>query len=450
MTPVFAADQPYTFSAFDIGFNDGGSAAGKPERIGDMVDYLGGTKPIIRAGLDWDRVQPTAGGPLDWTGIDAQVNAAYAKGVRVLLILTYSAPWANGHPDDITWFPTDDNAWRAIVAASVAHFGPKVQAYEVWNEPNILAFGNYGDNRPETRKQRYWELVRIAHQEIRVGCPACVVVAGGSAGGAGDDEPADWLEWAYQHGYGADFDAVADHPYPEWSSAHLPVYAPYSCAGGWPRWYSNFGPPGDVPCSGLAALRAVMEQHGDSAKKIWATEYGFPSAEVNVPASPETVRDALEMGVRMWHDFDFAGPMFIYSFQDTSICPEKPAECHFGLRDVAGLPKEPAYSDVRAALLDQQWGNELPTGRTLFRGMRLTSSDGRFTFEMRADGNVVLDAAGTTIWETRTSTGYPPVQPARRQPGRVRPVRPADLGVGHLGYGQFDAVHAGRPQCRSV
>src|SRR5690349_4380827 len=70
-----------------------------------------------------------------------------------------------GHADD-KWFPTDDNAWTSIVQRVVQHFGDKVQAYEVWNEPNIESFGNYGSDR----KARYWQLVRLASDEIRAGC----------------------------------------------------------------------------------------------------------------------------------------------------------------------------------------------------------------------------------------------------------------------------------------
>ncbi|GAA2704323.1 hypothetical protein [Actinoplanes palleronii] len=96
---------------------------------------------------------------------------------RVLLILDYSAPWANGNRKP-SYFPTGDDAWSDIVDAAVVHFGPKVQAYEVWNEPNITHFGNYGDNSVATRADRYWELTRIAYQRVKARCPQRTVLAG--------------------------------------------------------------------------------------------------------------------------------------------------------------------------------------------------------------------------------------------------------------------------------
>jgi hypothetical protein len=394
---------PYVFTSADVGFIDGSDPAGRPGRIAEMDAYIGDKKPIIRLDLSWDRVQPCATCPPDWAALDAQVDVAYAQGVRVLLILDYSAPWANGGRNP-NYFPTDDGAWANIVSQAVAHFGPKVQAYEVWNEPNISPFGNYGDNSVDVRAGRYWELVKIAYQQVHSGCPGCVVVAGGSAGGDSytvnnriynDNEARDWLEWAYQHNMGGYFDAVAFHPYPDWGGGHIPSYAKIPCHDGtWYRYWSGFGPD-DPECGGLAALRDVMVRYGDSAKKIWATEFGFPSVGSREPQAPEHVRDALEEGVRMWRSRPYTGPMFIYSFQDTEkgheVCTNpNEGECHFGLRDNDGNPKEPMYSDVRAALIGDNWLASLSPGRSLFRGAAMRSNDGRFTLWMQADGNLVL------------------------------------------------------------
>ena len=413
-TPTAAADpvpipDPYVFTSADVGFIDGSDPAGRAGRIADMDAYVGAKKPIIRIDLFWDQVQPCATCTPNWTALDAMVDAAYTQGVRVLLILDYAVPWANGGRAS-NYLPTDDGAWAAIVSQAVAHFGPKVQAYEVWNEPNISAFGNYGDNSVDVRARRYWELTRIAYQQVKAGCPGCVVLAGGSAGGDAytvnnriynDNEARDWLEWAYQHGFGGYFDAVAYHPYPDWGGGHLPSYAKIPCDRDWYRFWSGFGPD-DPACGGLAALRDVMVRHGDAAKKIWATEFGFPSVGSRQPQSPEHVRDALEEGVRMWRSRPYTGPLFVYSFQDTEkglpLCADpNEGECHFGLRDNDGNPKEPMYSDVRAALSGDTWLAALSPGRSLFRGAAMKSNDGRFTLWMQADGNLVL-------YDVRTGT----------------------------------------------
>jgi hypothetical protein len=417
---------PYAFTSADVGFIDGSDAAGRPGRVAAMDAYVGDKKPILRLDLFWNDVQPARDASPNWTSLDGSVDAAYAQGVRVLLILDYSTPWANGGRDT-NYFPTDDAAWAGIVRQAVAHFGPKVQAYEVWNEPNIARFGNYGDNSVDVRAGRYWELAKIAYQEVHAGCPQCMVLAGASAGGdvytdangfiQDDNEARDWLEWAYQHGMGGYLDAVAYHPYPDFGGGNLPSYAKDPCMGtkDWYRYWSGFGPD-DPQCGGLAALRDVMVRYGDAGKKIWATEFGFPSDGWRDPQSPERVRDALEEGVRMWRSRPYTGPLFVYAFQDTEKgnpdCVQNPhySECHFGLRDNEGNPKEPMYSDVRAALIGDDWLPTLAPGRSLFRGAALRSANGQFTLWMQADGNLVLyDLRGgqpAPIWVRGDLRGY--------------------------------------------
>jgi hypothetical protein len=412
------------FGSDDVGFVDGSDEAGRVARVADMVDYVSPKKPILRLDIFWDTVQACAACGFDWTRLDPVVDAAAAQGVRVLLILDYAAPWANGNQNP-RFFPTDDAAWAAFVTAAVSHFTPKVQAYEVWNEPNNAGFGSYGDNSLAVRAGRYWQLVKIAYGRVHAGCPACVVLAGGSGGGdsytdaAGhvqnDNEGRDWLEWAYQHGYGSSFDAVATHPYPDWGGGHLPSYAKLSCTDyTWYRYWSGFGPD-DPTCGELAAIRAVMVQYGDAAKKIWATEFGFPTSGSRLPQSAEHVRDALEEGVRLWRSRPYTGPLFVYAFQDTQkslpLCANpNEGECHFGLRDADGNPKEPIYSDVRAALRGDEWLPSLSPGRSMFRGTALKAYGGRFWLWLQGDGNLVLYDTGNgtskVLWKRDTLRAY--------------------------------------------
>ncbi|MFI5935089.1 hypothetical protein [Actinoplanes sp. NPDC051494] len=428
-----AADQA-SFSSADVGFAEGSATAGLVGRLDAMDAYVGDRKPILRLDLNWQGVQPTAGATPDFSALDPVVDAAYARGIRVDLILAYSARWANGGKD-INWFPTDDNAWRSIVDSTVRYFGDKVAAYEVWNEPNFTKFGQYADGSVAARRLRYWQLTKMAYERVHANCSDCVVLAGASGAGdaisatRNDNESAQWLDWAYANGYGTYFDAVAHHPYPAWNMGRSPSRA--ECAT---RWWAMFG-PADEKCGELAAVRAVMVKRGDSAKKIWGTEFGYPTegTEMTIKPNATQIRDHLEEGIRTWRALDFTGPLFVYSFQDSPGCtPTTSAECHFGLTTTAGTPKQPIYDDVKKALTDS-WQRTLAPGRSLHPQSALRSADGRFQLWLQGDGNLVLymgsavlwkktglkgvkltnstngnlvllDAAGSTVWSTGTST----------------------------------------------
>ena len=392
-----------TYTSFDVGFAEGAGLYDDElaRRLGGMADYVPGRSPLIRVDLDWWYVEPCSGCPLAWDRLDPVVDQATARGMRVLIVLAYAPSWANGGHTDDKWFPTRDADWTRIIDRTVEHFGTKVQAYEVWNEPNIEGFGNYAGDR----RARYWQLVRLAHQRIHAACPACVVLAGASGNGSpasqtrNDNESALWLDWAYANGYGNYFDAVAHHPYPAWSAGKGP--SDPECAN---RWWNMFGPRDESrPCGELAYVHSVMVKHGDTAKKIWATEWGYPtSGATNIAL--ETVRDYLAESVSMWRSLPYTGPLFLYSYRDACRDAANP-ECNFGVVTRDFVPKGVLYSDLSAALADA-WGPTLPVGRSLRRWASLLSEDRRFQVWLQDDGNLVLYRRyGAPLWASGTRNG---------------------------------------------
>lgn len=393
-----------SYTSADVGFAEGASLADGDvtERLDRISRYASGTSPIIRVDLDWWHVEPCRGCGLQWDRIDAVVNAAVDRGMRVLVVLAYAPPWANGGHADDKWFPTSDTDWTSIVDRTVRHFTDRVQAYEVWNEPNNEGFGNYSSDR----RARYWQLARLAYPVIHAACPACIVLAGASGNGTltgletNGNESALWLDWAYANGYGGYFDAVAHHPYPAWNSGKGPSDA--ECVN---RWWNMFGPPGEAPpCGELAYLHSVMVKHGDTAKKIWGTEWGYPTSGAPVATSITGIRDHMVQGVAMWRTLGYTGPLFLYSYRDACVSTGN-AECNFGVETQALNPKEPLYTDLSHALANS-WPALLSTGRTLRRWAALRSPNGRYELWLQGDGNLVLYRRdGTVRWTTGTSNG---------------------------------------------
>ena len=78
---------PYGFTSADVGFIDGGDAPGAPARIAAMDDYVGDRKPVVRIDLFWSDVQPCATCAPRWERLDALVDAAHRRGMRVRFTL---------------------------------------------------------------------------------------------------------------------------------------------------------------------------------------------------------------------------------------------------------------------------------------------------------------------------------------------------------------------------
>jgi hypothetical protein len=121
-----AAGSP-AYTAWDVGFaegarpNDGDLA----RRLDGIVAYVPGRSPFIRLDLDWWYVQDCRTCSLRWDNLDPVVDQAAARGVRVLLVLAYAPPWANGGHATDKWLPAHDADWTTIVDRTVQHFGSR-------------------------------------------------------------------------------------------------------------------------------------------------------------------------------------------------------------------------------------------------------------------------------------------------------------------------------------
>ena len=74
----------------------------------------------------------------DWTALDAAVNLIGAHGMRVMLTITGPAPrWASSNPRsrETRLYPRSAE-YAAFSRAVATRYGPKVDRYLLWNEPN--------------------------------------------------------------------------------------------------------------------------------------------------------------------------------------------------------------------------------------------------------------------------------------------------------------------------
>ncbi|HJT91458.1 MAG TPA: cellulase family glycosylhydrolase [Mycobacterium sp.] len=272
----------------------------------------------VRVLVPWAGNQPWPPGTLPpaweetfWERSDYIINAAAERGMGVLAVLNGTPAWG-ADPDEGGWgvgAAPDPTAFAAYAATVAQRYGVKISAYEIWNEPNAVPYWT-----PVPDPETYTEVLKAAWTAIKnangiIGAdPTDPLVVGGVLGAVvnfGDItmDPRDYIEQMYASGAKGFFDAISFHPYQ--------YTTPFSEGE-----YSEQEPwKADSPLEQLIAMRQTMMINGDDALKIWATEYGLPTAGVN-GVTEQQQADFIEDFLDAWDDLSYTGPSFIYTTVD--------------------------------------------------------------------------------------------------------------------------------------
>jgi len=303
---------------------------------GDLITYLNLVKASgagwLRFDINWSVVQSGGRRSFNWAPFDAVVNAARLRGIRLLGSILYTPWWARPPGTSNLYPPTDLGDYAKFAKTVARHFrGRGIQAYEIWNEPNITFW------LPAPDPARYTDMLTLAYGAIKAADPRAAVVSAGLSpyGSYGQSDaqhmnPITFLEKMYAAGAAASMDAVGWHPY------NYPWGLGYEAWSAWSQMSET-----------TPSARSVMIANGDGAKKIWLTEFGAPTGaaplSITEPAQAQFVTDAYAtVGRCPW-----AGPAFLYSFRDRSTDVSN-ADNAFGIIRYNWAPK-PAFWAYKAA-----------------------------------------------------------------------------------------------------
>lgn len=284
------------------------------------INAMGAT--WIRFDFNWSQIQPTNSTTYDWFETDRVVAAAQQQGLNVLGIIDYAPSWASvGGCSNSNCAPANPRQFATFASSVASRYKSKVSDWEIWNEENSSKFWG-----PSANVAIYASLLKLTYASIKAVNPLATVIVGGLAQvstSAQNISPSDFLQGLYAGGVGSYFDAVGDHPYTYPST-------PDSTNSAW----NNMS-------IGTNSLRSIMIANGDSAKKIWITEYGAPTAG---PSSSDYVNqaDMLIQAASMYQSYSWVGPFFWYSYQDQGTATDT-SQNFFGLLNSNGSPK-PAYA----------------------------------------------------------------------------------------------------------
>jgi len=192
----------------------------------------------IRVLVSWPGTQPKEKGPYEWGGMDAAVEEATRRGLRLLPFVYGTPKWLSG---DERRLPIDSarkrQAWTRFLKALVGRYGPggefwqehapgavnyesealpkqlPIRDWQIWNEVNFFYFA-FPVSVP-----RYAKLLNITAPAIKSVDPGANIVLSGLFGepkqkGVKGMLAVDFLSKLYRvPGIKSRFDSIALHPY---------------------------------------------------------------------------------------------------------------------------------------------------------------------------------------------------------------------------------------------
>jgi Ca2+-binding RTX toxin-like protein len=362
---------------------------------------------VVRFPGDWRALQPDNAASYSASylaEVTAVLQHAQALGIKVIMEFGQSPYWAtpgNQPPDSAAalWSPPT-GAGADAFASAAAHLatvlkergvGNVISAWEVWNEPNTTTFWPTATLRPGTHVQadlasadQYVVLLNKTYDALKAADPRITVLGGSLAG-----NDVEYLARMYE--LGAKYDGLAVHPYAKANPDNNGIpYSPYE---------TNPNDPLSQVWSfktGIEAVRAMMVSHGDGAKGLWLTEFGWSSdtgwgSVGSAELQARFIGEALGL-VRQW---DFVNAALVYQQHDT-------AAHKFGLRGVDGTVK--LSGQVFDDVLDYLSGRTLVP---LFQGQKVdVSAAGVASFAAATRGMAVaLDVVNG--WESAVHLASP-------------------------------------------
>lgn len=253
------------------------------ERIAVLDKLKAANLQWVRIDMAWAGIEATYKGErAAWytSRVDFCVDEASKRGLKVLLTLWRTPGWANGYKD-FSAPPNNPQDYADFARWAAARWAGKVQAWEVWNEPDPVQTFWTGT------VPQYAAMLKAAYPAFKQGDPSTTVVLGGPT--YNNDG---WISQVYAELGGATaFDVVATHPYQGQGDAE-----PERPSDGNDWWFTS-----------LPKVVDVMKANGDGDKPIWFTEFGW-SAHANWSGI-----SAWQRGVTEAQQADFARRAFEYA-----------------------------------------------------------------------------------------------------------------------------------------
>lgn len=295
----------------------------------------------VKQSFAWETIEGAGKGQYDWSYADRVVSEVNASGLQLLARLSSDPDLTNfwaGHP------PGNASNFADFAFALASRYNCQagsrgcIQAYQIWNEPNLAR--EWGGNRPNPAQ--YVEFLRQAYAAIKRANPNAIVISAGMAPTGSNDNNAMPDDLFYEQMYQAMggnsnccFDMLGVHGAgfaapPETSPAEAvsnPAYGGYR--------FFVFRHVEDI--------RDIMVRYGDANKRVVLLEFGWTTDPVN-PAYKWHGADA---GIDQMVQGDYLKRAYIYAAENW--------QPWIGLMSLLTMPNLDWIADGNASDEEQYW-----------------------------------------------------------------------------------------------
>ena len=277
-----------------------------------------------RIDIGWADFEPSKGVYSQWhvDNYRAELQRARAAGQKIIVMVATSPQWASGSTVANTP-PRDPADYARFLSYLGQQYGSYVDAWEIWNEPNLQRFWSTGPN-----PAAYAALVKAAYPAVKAADPGAPVVMGATS-----TNDYRFIEGAYAAGVKGYFDVLSTHP--------------YSCDAPETIRRDANGRLDQYTFAGYRELRAVMAAQGD-AKPIFFTEFGWSTSTQGCGVSESVQADWLTRAYRFVEQDRYVEVALTYTLRNHfSMNDADNVEARYGLMRTDFTPK-PSYSAFKA------------------------------------------------------------------------------------------------------
>ena len=298
----------------------------------------------VRLQVPWRDFERDGKGEYRWGDLDNVLNTLQGGGINVLVSIVKAPSWARPANTDLTVDgpPTDPKDFADFLTAFMARYQGKVQAVQLWNEPNL--YHEWG--REPLDAARYVRLLCDGYSAVKAQDPNVRVISAGlTPTGVNDGviaiDDIVFLQRMYQNGARSCMDGVGAHP----SGYNNPPDVRFGYTNPQEPEFKNH--PSFFFQETMLRYRNVMVANGDSAKRIWPTEFGWASSPEPLPGyeyaaniTPEEQAQYLVRAYEMMKNWGWVGPAYAWNLNFGVVNPESEM-AQFGIWD------RPAYAGLR-------------------------------------------------------------------------------------------------------